>query len=362
MSARQEPASDDLDTLLTATARELDDKLRAHTDVNAALLALMASDPEPDPCSPSPGLAQGIRDDTATSIIAIRAKVHGLYRDFDLLHTLDRAREYDRHLDRPRDPVRDLVHDNLRGGILRRAHDLVRALDVAGAAEVIANRAEDLVAALTLDHEVNLAFASARVLTRTLSILEALGLAVGEYAGVFRRFGIPDRVHRLARTLDDAGNLNTSLNWAVDLTPALDRARGIGDDLAGLLGRADDVLGTFHLIEEWRCVLDGAYSLEEDLARAYPYGLTGELIRDVIRDLIHDLETIDVDVSGLDLYHLDLQEVEALAGVLWTLETVWPASIAEQVRARSKEIVPGTFRVSRRGMEQPVEDHPAPAH
>ncbi|RCG25407.1 hypothetical protein DQ384_31585 [Sphaerisporangium album] len=75
-----------------------------------------------------------------------------------------------------------------------------------------------------------------------------------------------------------------------------------------------------------------------------PGEVTGDLIGDLIADLVQDLETIDVDASGLDLRHLDLQEVDALAGVLWTTDTVWPPGIAGRVRARSREIMPGTNR------------------
>ncbi|MFC6087497.1 hypothetical protein [Sphaerisporangium aureirubrum] len=356
MSADQESATDDLDTLLTTAARELDDGLRAGADLNAALLALMAGDAgAPAPGPPAPG-------DTVTAIIAIRAEAHGLRRDLDLLRTLDRGREHDRHLDRPRDPVRDLVHDDLRDGMLRRARDLVCALDQAGAPGVVADRAEDLVSALTLDRDVDMAFVSARALTRTLSILDALGLPTGQYASVFDRFGVLDRVRAVARTLHDASDLNSPLNWAVDLTHALERIKKIGDDVENVLGRAGDVLGTINLVHEWKRVLSGAYRLEEDLSRAYPYDLTEELIRDVIRDLIHSLETIEVDASGLDLRHLDLHEVEALTGVLWTLDTAWPPAIATQVRARSTEITPGTYRVHGRDTQHPVPDHPAPAH
>ncbi|MEO3814403.1 hypothetical protein ABGB17_35860 [Sphaerisporangium sp. B11E5] len=356
MSTDQESPFDGLDGLLGDAARELDANLRAGTDLNAMLVGLMAGDGEAS-CSD-----QGPPEDVAASVIAMRADAHGMRRDLDLLRSLDRGREHDRNLDRPRDPVRDLVHDDLRDSMVLRAHELVRALERAALPGAIVDRGEDLVSALMLDREVNLAVVSARALTRTLSILDALELAPGEYAGVFERFGVLERVRALAGTLDGVSDLNSPLNWAVDLTRALRRVRGIAGDVAGLLRRTGDVVGTVHLVVAWKRILNGVYSLEEDLSRAYPYDLTGELIRDVIRDLVHDMETIDVDASGLDLHHLDLQEVEVLAGVLWTVDTVWPPGIAEQVRARSKEVVPGTFRVSGRGTEHQVEDHPAPAH
>ncbi|GII66097.1 hypothetical protein Skr01_61820 [Sphaerisporangium krabiense] len=354
------PAGDEdaaLDALLDAAASELDQRLRASAGFDQALLRLMVvAQDQPPRAAGRPG------GDAAASIIAIRAKVHSLRQDLALLRGLDRGREYDRQLERPRDPVRDLVHDDLRDGMLGHARDLVGALDLAGAPGAVVDRAGDLVRALTMDRDVNLVLVRARALARTLTILDALGLGAGQYADVFARFQVRGRVHELAGMLDGVRDLNSPLNWAVDLGRAADRIRRIDHDVAAVLAQAGDVVGTISLVRDWKRVLAGAYRLEDDLARAYPCDLTSDLIGDLIDDLIHDLGTVDVDASGLDLRHLDLQEVDALAGVLWTLDTVWPVRIAGQVRARSREIMPGTFRVRGPGTEHEIEDHSAPAH
>ncbi|GAA1264249.1 hypothetical protein GCM10009677_15090 [Sphaerisporangium rubeum] len=354
MSADQESPFDHLDALLGAAACELDTSLRAATDMTAMLAGLMAGD---DAVSSA---RRDAVEDVAASVIAMRADVHEMRRDLLLLRMLDRRREDDRLLDRPPDALRDQVQE-LRDSMVRRAHELVRVLRGTAVPARTVDRGEDLLSALTLDHEVTLAVVSARTLTRTVSILDALGLAPGEYAEIFERFGVLDRIRALAATLDGVKGLNSPLNWAVDLTRAVRLVWRIATDVAGLLGGAGDVVGAAYLLPAWKQILSLVYSLERELARAYPYDLTEELIGDVVRDLIQDVAAIEVDASGLDLHHLDLHEVEVVAGVLWTADTVWPPGITDQVRERSREVAPGTFRVCGRGTEHQIEDHPAPA-
>lgn len=355
MSADQESPFDHLDALLDAAAWELDTSLRAATDMTAVLTGLMAGGDAVSCARREPV------EDVAASVIAMRADVHEMRRDLRRLRMLDRRRENDWLLDRPRNRRRDQAHDELRDAMVRRAHGLVRVLRGTAVPGRTVDRGADLLSALTLDHEVTLAVVSARTLTRTVSILDALGLPPGEYAEIFERFGVLDRVRALAATLDGVKGLNSPLNWAVDLTPAVRLVRGITVDVVALLGRTGDVVGAAYLLPVWQGILSDVYRLERVLARAYPYDLTEELIGDVVNDLVQDLQTIEVDASGLDLHHLHVEEVEMVAGVLWTADTVWPPGITGQVRERSKEVAPGTFRVCGRGTEHQVEDHPAPA-
>jgi hypothetical protein len=69
---------------------------------------------------------------------------------------------------------------------------------------------------------------------------------------------------------------------------------------------------------------------------------------DIVRNLIIQLDAIDVDASAADLSSLSLSDRNVLEGVMWTDETVWPPGVRDQVRVWSDEIRPGVYRVSRK--------------
>ena len=58
------------------------------------------------------------------------------------------------------------------------------------------------------------------------------------------------------------------------------------------------------------------------------------------------LAMIEVDASGVDLSDLNLHEPDAARGVIWTGYTKWPASIADEMRARKRTIRPEVYQVS----------------
>jgi hypothetical protein len=366
VSVEHEFPANDLDAILAAAAGEIGDRLRDAADINAALSDLMAAGAEhlhdPDPPQATCHNAFEATGSKATSIIAIRAKVRELRRDFVLVWNLDQAREHDRLLERPRDSVRDLVHDDLRGRNLARARDIVCALDLAGASTGIVDRADDLVRALTLDRDMTEAIARARTLVRLFGILDALALRNGEYAEVLNRFRVTDRVQEIARILHSAYDVDSPLDQAVELIPVLDQVREIKKSIDHVLTQAEDIVGSISQRGTWRDVLNDVYELERQLTQAYPPRPTGALVTELIDDLISDLEMVDIDVSGLDLHHLDLQEVDVLTGVLWSVDTIWPINIAEDIRARSHEISPGVFRVTGPWTERQVKDHSTPSH
>ena len=41
-----------------------------------------------------------------------------------------------------------------------------------------------------------------------------------------------------------------------------------------------------------------------------------------------------IDVSGMDLSRLDLPDLKALTGVVWSQETIWPPGMDKQIRDR----------------------------
>ena len=47
--------------------------------------------------------------------------------------------------------------------------------------------------------------------------------------------------------------------------------------------------------------------------------------------------------------------MSVLVGVVWTEETAWPPGIADQVRARSRAIRPGVYRVCGGSERDPSE-------
>ena len=62
-------------------------------------------------------------------------------------------------------------------------------------------------------------------------------------------------------------------------------------------------------------------------------------------DLALNLGTQQVDASGADLSGIAVVDMNALAGVIWTPETIWPPGVMLEVRSRSREIRPGVYQV-----------------
>jgi hypothetical protein len=61
--------------------------------------------------------------------------------------------------------------------------------------------------------------------------------------------------------------------------------------------------------------------------------------------LDRDLDAQQVDASGADLSGMEITHLDALNGIVWTHQTVWPPRIADQVQAHSQEIRPGVYQV-----------------
>jgi hypothetical protein len=172
-----------------------------------------------------------------------------------------------------------------------------------------------------------------------------------------------------------ACDLTRALLQARDVTRDLMRAR----DLARDFTRASDrTLEAGHAIDLDRTV-DLADDLARDLALARGPGLTRDLAaarnlaRGSARDRAYALarglqEAVgwaeelvgrshagEIDASGANLSALDLTDISVLVGVVWTAETAWPPGIADQVRARSREIRPRVYRVCGGSERDPSE-------
>ncbi|MET8997184.1 hypothetical protein [Amycolatopsis sp. NPDC004169] len=53
----------------------------------------------------------------------------------------------------------------------------------------------------------------------------------------------------------------------------------------------------------------------------------------------------EIDASGADLSHLKIHDLNAVAGVVWTEDTIWPPGLRSRILARSREIRDGVFQV-----------------
>jgi hypothetical protein len=55
----------------------------------------------------------------------------------------------------------------------------------------------------------------------------------------------------------------------------------------------------------------------------------------------------DRGLGAADLSAVAIEDLVALDGVIWTAQTIWPPSTVDQIRARSREIRPGTYQYTR---------------
>jgi len=95
---------------------------------------------------------------------------------------------------------------------------------------------------------------------------------------------------------------------------------------------------------------------------AWHSALIGEQAKRASHDLgkaidlnpIHELATMEIDASGVDLSRTDIRDLAQLEGVIWTDRTTWPRDFpADWVRAHSELIEPGKYRVcSGRGRDR----------
>jgi hypothetical protein len=215
------------------------------------------------------------------------------------------------HLDQAREMARDLVSDLA----LARAHARVRYHPLAFTSAL--NRARDLRHNIghNIDLDLDLDLAVARDLARDLALARAL---VRDLAHV----GDLDRTLALARDLDlnIARNLDHDRSFDRDLDR---RATG----LARALSNASELA---HHAAFRVCQVLGIQRVD---------GLAAALLDGALDDFTH-ADLADVNLSGIDL-----------TGVRWSeAGTVWPPRTDLQaLRARSREVEPGVYEITRRG-------------
>jgi hypothetical protein len=174
------------------------------------------------------------------------------------------------------------------------------------------------------------ALASALASARDLASALAVALARDLY-----RDRALDRAHALALalalTLALARDLAVALAGARDLALALDDAheRALALD--------------FDLDDARELNLDDARELALDDARDLALALDGAFAS--ARDLARSTSKDAVDMSGADLSGAEIENLDALDGVIWTQRTTWPPNIIGQVRKHSEPIGPGVYQV-----------------
>ncbi|MFG2249558.1 hypothetical protein [Spirillospora sp. NPDC048823] len=168
------------------------------------------------------------------------------------------------------------------------------------------------------------------------------------------------RVRALVRPLNLARDLAGGVAGSLDLDLARTCARDRGLDLDRVCGlvraldlvrvRAIDLERVRDLVLDRASEVVGALDRDFDIA----HGLARDLARDLdavlsgVRFLGNFLVSMEIDASRADLADLELPEsslAEVLVGVLWDRGTRWPPNMRTLIRARSKEIRPGVYRV-----------------
>jgi hypothetical protein len=236
-----------------------------------------------------------------------------------LLHARERAGAVRRAV--AREPGRGTRFRNLGLTTDEELRELVRD-------ELGLSRDLDRVLGLTLNHELSGDLAPsapldlARILARALTL--DLDLTLDR-----------ENDRALGRELDQAIDLAQRLGHRLDAAAALAAARATARESArefaprGLATRSTAMRRT----REYARAIDATRVIARHLAR--------ELIDTIDAQLM----AMAVDARGVDLSAIGPSELEILAGVVWDERTTWATEVADEVRARSREIRSGVWQV-----------------
>jgi len=331
---RDELTDGGLDDLLSSAADDVMNHAVNTTAPTAALLRLMDDDASGDP--PSRGIAVIMQRSIARQLDRVLDHPRAFALDRILYHAGTIVSGIDRDLGFiiP-SPAFNLAR------ALGRASAVVHALDRDRGRPDL-NRARELARSFALalddsrDRDIYRSVVSGRAhdLTRALRAARDVGFALAVAHAQGR--GSPTSL-----AVEEAFDCARDLAWNLGFDDA--SSRDIGDDLARALDHTRELVRsgprTFPPDPDLEPDLDLARSLqlEQDLIRAHGH----------VRGLITTLQTATVDVSGADLQDLDLDldNLDILAGVIWSELTRWPPEVADEVWARSRPIREGTWQV-----------------
>lgn len=154
-----------------------------------------------------------------------------------------------------------------------------------------------------------------------------------------------DLLHDLARAYDLAHALD--LDFGLDRALDLDLARDIAREVDHACARAralghDDTPVLVDVLDALRAMIDDRYLDHVDV-----HALVSQLDLSAgrARRTAADSRAQPVDASGADLSDLEIGDIDALDGVVWTRQTSWPPGIARQVEEHSEEIGDGVYRM-----------------
>jgi hypothetical protein len=305
LSRRIDPDAGLRDIMLHADHADLAGTLGGHLDTKAGLAAIL-----PPPAAPSsrstpiqPGAAAAIAAAEPEARIALRRDpvILAVILSDLTVRALTIAGEAET-LDHANDHAHDLAGD------IERARALNDDLGGGGVLDRHLTFARERTLALAFDLSFNLADNRDIHLVRDLN--RALDLALDL-----------DRVRDLDRALDRVRDLDRALDRVRDLDRALDRARDLARALALMVG---DALG-LRQVE----------------------GLAPALLAGALDDFTH------ADLARADLAGRDL------TGVRWSDRgTTWPPGTdTGELRARSREIAPGTYEITRPGHGDKARHH-----
>lgn len=283
--------------------------------------------------------AADVRQNIAAMVIGWRSSAYRLAQVLDVACEVARTLELTYN-------VRDALQRLARNRVLPFVREYLRDLETARAEglspELAETRARQIAAARAQDRIYQL--------NRDFHLLGDLG---HESSTVPVRDLTRDLDHKLTRAHDLAHELTRSIAHTHELTRDIDlgrdltRVRKIGVEVESAHGLAHEL--TLHIFSRDHIGARIWAWLIANMDRESTSILARELLR--IRDLAHefarDLDHADVDASGADLSHLEIDDLDVLTGLIWTARTIWPPGLADQIRLWSQEINPGIYQVRR---------------
>ncbi len=305
-----ELTDDELDAIISAAHGELLAHAHAHASPSEALVTIMAHDDRGvSPITSLPGsTATQLAMQRLEAVVAMRRRVSEVHAELD--RVIVRARELAIDLDQAFNGPRDLIIAFKAARAITRQHDRQLANVLGHAQNLAIQVTHDLTRVRRLDRELTM--------DRDLAILRELAMDID----VDQTF---DGIRQLDRVLAENRELSIDreISAARELSIALDRAR------------------RFSLSRE------RAHDINRSRARAIALAI--DLALDCARSLAEGvrqrLNTFEVDASGADLSRIRVVDLSALAGVIWSDDTVWPSGVAEHVHRLSRELTSGVYQV-----------------
>ncbi len=336
-----------LDQLLAAANRELLGHIETTADPHRALTAIMIGSTQEAPPSETatPAISHDPDRHPAIGMITIRLRARDLVLDLDSTSDIMLNGVPPRGLSRHYGSHHDLVVSRDRRRIFAIARDRRDARDRSRTLGIDKDPDNDPEKDLALDYERSSTWDLATGATdRTLLRDMAQDIARD-------RRRTRDLDSGLARDVDSVRDIARDIARDIDLVHArahgraLGRASDLARNLASELDSALDHVLAYDLARDHDIARDFAHAraLAQDLTHDIGFVLSSALSLAV--ELARDLDAQQVDASGADLSTLEIKHLDALDRTIWTRQTTWPPSIADQVEARSEEIRPGVYQI-----------------